>query len=133
MRRDKGGTRKGRGRDEDRARDAGWRFFCSAHSETGFPVKKTRTEIVEPIDSAIDLVKTRIDAIKKELGLIPPNTKTLQIVLQGSIMLRTFFFFSHVFFLNSRANFLQGFICCEEVFLVSSSSRLLFRLQSHGL
>lgn len=61
-------------------------------------MKKTRTEIVEPIDSAIDLVKSRIDAIKKELGLIPPNTKTLQIVLQGSIMLRTEFFSFFFFF-----------------------------------
>jgi len=40
-----------------------------------------------PIDCAIDLLDNRIELIKLELQLRPPNTKTLQIVLQGSIML----------------------------------------------
>eukprot|EP01126_Amoeba_proteus_P053728 TRINITY_DN6568_c0_g1_i4.p1 TRINITY_DN6568_c0_g1~~TRINITY_DN6568_c0_g1_i4.p1 ORF type:complete len:639 (-),score=124.51 TRINITY_DN6568_c0_g1_i4:96-2012(-) len=57
-------------------------------TQSRFLVIETRTEIVEPIDSAIDLLSSRIDTIKKELGQIPPNTKTLQIVLQGSIMLQ---------------------------------------------
>eukprot|EP01126_Amoeba_proteus_P054383 TRINITY_DN6689_c0_g1_i3.p1 TRINITY_DN6689_c0_g1~~TRINITY_DN6689_c0_g1_i3.p1 ORF type:complete len:398 (+),score=77.14 TRINITY_DN6689_c0_g1_i3:312-1505(+) len=57
-------------------------------SQSRFQVVQTRTEIVEPIDSAIDLLASRIDAIKKELVQLPPNTKTLQIVLQGSIMLQ---------------------------------------------
>uniref|UniRef100_A0A6B2KZP6 DOCKER domain-containing protein n=1 Tax=Arcella intermedia TaxID=1963864 RepID=A0A6B2KZP6_9EUKA len=41
-----------------------------------------------PLDCAIDLLDNRIELIKLELQLRPPNTKTLQIVLQGSIMLQ---------------------------------------------
>lgn len=52
------------------------------------PVLSQRTEPVTPLESSIDLIASRIVAIKKELGLQPPNTKTLQMVLQGSIMLQ---------------------------------------------
>eukprot|EP01126_Amoeba_proteus_P012565 TRINITY_DN1517_c0_g1_i4.p1 TRINITY_DN1517_c0_g1~~TRINITY_DN1517_c0_g1_i4.p1 ORF type:complete len:196 (-),score=36.72 TRINITY_DN1517_c0_g1_i4:310-897(-) len=62
--------------------------YHQSPSYTGYRVIQTRTEIVEPIDSAIDLLSSRIESIKKELGQVPPNTKTLQIVLQGSIMLQ---------------------------------------------
>jgi len=47
-----------------------------------------KKERVSPIDCAIDLIDSRIEAIKLELQLLPPNTKTLQIVLSGSIMLQ---------------------------------------------
>jgi len=45
-------------------------------------------ETLGPLDCAIDLLEIRIELIKLELQLRPPNTKTLQIVLQGSIMLQ---------------------------------------------
>jgi len=45
-------------------------------------------ETLGPLDCAIDLLDNRIELIKLELQLRPPNTKTLQIVLQGSIMLQ---------------------------------------------
>eukprot|EP01125_Pyxidicula_operculata_P013616 TRINITY_DN4515_c0_g1_i3.p1 TRINITY_DN4515_c0_g1~~TRINITY_DN4515_c0_g1_i3.p1 ORF type:complete len:2070 (-),score=423.03 TRINITY_DN4515_c0_g1_i3:1571-6925(-) len=43
---------------------------------------------IGPLDCAIDLIESRTDVIKLELQLKVPNTKTLQIVLQGSIMLQ---------------------------------------------
>lgn len=52
-------------------------------------VKEVVYEDLEPLECAIDLLDSRINAIEAELQIRPPNTKTLQIVLQGSIMLRT--------------------------------------------
>jgi len=44
--------------------------------------------ILDPIRSAIDLIESRVLALKTELSVDPPNTKTLQNVLQGSILLQ---------------------------------------------
>jgi len=51
------------------------------------PVTDERAELLEPLSSAIDLIASRVAALKKEMDQTP-NTKTLQIVLQGSIMLQ---------------------------------------------
>jgi len=58
-----------------------------------FPFVKTRLPIVdkkevvlEPIETAIELVEGRIVALRTELDTTPPNTKTLQQVLQGSVL-----------------------------------------------
>jgi hypothetical protein len=51
-------------------------------------VKEVRYDDLEPLGCAIDLLESRINAIETELSIRPPNTKTLQIVLQGSIMLQ---------------------------------------------
>jgi hypothetical protein len=39
--------------------------------------------ILEPIETAIELVEGRIVALRSELDTTPPNTKTLQQVLQA--------------------------------------------------
>jgi len=44
--------------------------------------------ILTPIETARDLIKGRCEALRKELSSTSPNTKTLQIVLQGSVLLR---------------------------------------------
>jgi len=50
-------------------------------------VEQDRTELVEPLDSAIDLIASRVALLKREMDKTA-NKKTLQIVLQGSIMLQ---------------------------------------------
>jgi len=49
-------------------------------------LSKKKTEKLGPLDCALDLIDSRNEDIKRELQLRPPNTKTLQIVLSGSIM-----------------------------------------------
>jgi len=43
-------------------------------------------EIKGPLDCAIDLLASRIDVITIELNTQPPSAKSLQQVLQGSVM-----------------------------------------------
>lgn len=52
--------------------------------------EQTTTQIIlSPIETARDLIRGRSEALQKELSSTSPNTKTLQIVLQGSVLLRT--------------------------------------------
>ncbi|KAL6067850.1 Dedicator of cytokinesis protein 6 [Balamuthia mandrillaris] len=64
-------------------------------TETPFPSMKKRIRVVKkeefvlsPIENSIDLIKGRITALQHELSSKAPNTKTLQIVLQGSVLLQ---------------------------------------------
>jgi len=47
-----------------------------------------REETLTPIETSIELIKGRVTAMKQELSSPYPNTKTLQIVLQGSVLLQ---------------------------------------------
>jgi hypothetical protein len=49
-------------------------------------VTKKEVKILKPIESAIDLIQTIVIRLKQALNCTPPNTKTLQIILQGSIL-----------------------------------------------
>lgn len=49
--------------------------------------------MIDPIHNAIELVERRCQALATELNVIPPNLKTLQNVLQGSVLARKFFTF----------------------------------------
>jgi hypothetical protein len=53
-------------------------------------VIKKETKILKPIESAVDLIQTIVMRLKQALNCTPPNTKILQIILQGSILTRTF-------------------------------------------
>jgi len=48
-------------------------------------IKKEEVEL-SPIENATEVITNRIRAMKTELTAIPPNSKTLQIVLQGSVL-----------------------------------------------
>jgi len=70
-----------------------WKIRTVYITERYFPDILRRLKIIEekketlgPLDCACDLIDSRIEDIKRELQLRPPNTKTLQIVLSGSIM-----------------------------------------------
>lgn len=43
----------------------------------GLPVLSQRTEVVSPLESAIDLISSRVAAIKKELGKNNYNTNSI--------------------------------------------------------
>jgi len=49
-------------------------------------VKNKEEIILEPIEAAVELVQGRVEAIRKELDCKPHNPKTLQQVLQGSVL-----------------------------------------------
>lgn len=49
-------------------------------------------EILSPIQTSTELIEERCQALTGEINSIPPNSKTLQIILQGSVLLRMFFF-----------------------------------------
>lgn len=49
-------------------------------------VARKEAKILKPIESAIDLIQTIVIRLKQALNCTPPNTKTLQIILQGSIL-----------------------------------------------
>jgi len=52
-----------------------------------FKVISEESQVVEPIDSAIKLIKTRVESLRAELNPgQKANTKTLQELLQGSIL-----------------------------------------------
>jgi len=51
-------------------------------------IVKIEKEIKDPIDCAIDLITHRVELLQNELNKLESDTKTLQIVLQGSIMLQ---------------------------------------------
>jgi len=60
-----------------------------------FPGMKKRQPIVSkeeivltPIETSIDLIRSRVQALQHEATSPFPNTKTLQIVLQGSVLLQ---------------------------------------------
>jgi len=63
--------------------------------ERPFPFVTTRAAIVdtnetvlEPIESSLELIENRCSDLRRELKVIPTNLKTLQIVLQGSVLLQ---------------------------------------------
>eukprot|EP01114_Cavostelium_apophysatum_P014035 TRINITY_DN3531_c0_g1_i2.p1 TRINITY_DN3531_c0_g1~~TRINITY_DN3531_c0_g1_i2.p1 ORF type:complete len:2047 (-),score=557.52 TRINITY_DN3531_c0_g1_i2:8-6148(-) len=51
-----------------------------------FAVTDKREIILSPIEVATELIVSRCNALRTELNCIPPNLKTLQIVLQGSVL-----------------------------------------------
>ena len=57
-------------------------------------VIKEVSEILSPIQTSTELIEDRCRATQQELNAIPPNSKTLQIILQGSVLLRKFRFSS---------------------------------------
>eukprot|EP01129_Flabellula_baltica_P011032 TRINITY_DN4748_c0_g1_i2.p1 TRINITY_DN4748_c0_g1~~TRINITY_DN4748_c0_g1_i2.p1 ORF type:complete len:1783 (+),score=324.29 TRINITY_DN4748_c0_g1_i2:765-5351(+) len=75
--------------------DKQWKIKHIYETENYFPFISRRSrvisvddEIVGPLDCSIDLINERTYVLEKELRLTPPNPKTLQIVLQGSVMLQ---------------------------------------------
>eukprot|EP01087_Luapelamoeba_hula_P013453 TRINITY_DN3839_c4_g1_i2.p1 TRINITY_DN3839_c4_g1~~TRINITY_DN3839_c4_g1_i2.p1 ORF type:complete len:1930 (-),score=376.88 TRINITY_DN3839_c4_g1_i2:62-5851(-) len=52
------------------------------------PVVRKEEIIMEPLEVSIELVQGRIAALRKELDSRPPSTKTLQQVLQGSVLVQ---------------------------------------------
>ena len=71
-----------------------------------FVIKRLRvisqtSEILSPIQTAIELIEDRCRVTLQEVESIPPNSKTLQIILQGSVLLRKFFF---IFFFHLYKN-----------------------------
>uniref|UniRef100_A0A6B2KZU6 DOCKER domain-containing protein n=1 Tax=Arcella intermedia TaxID=1963864 RepID=A0A6B2KZU6_9EUKA len=70
-----------------------WKIRTIYFTPQYFPGYQRRLRVTEekkdnigPLECAIDLIESRLELIKVELHISPPNTKTLQIVLQGSIM-----------------------------------------------
>ncbi len=43
---------------------------------------------MSPIENAMEIIEDRVHKTKAELETPQPNTKTLQIILQGSVLLR---------------------------------------------
>jgi hypothetical protein len=60
--------------------------FPSMHKRVSIVSKEEI--ILTPIETARDLIRGRSEALQKELSSGSPNTKTLQIVLQGSVLLQ---------------------------------------------
>lgn len=52
-------------------------------------VVKEVAEVLSPIQTSTEIIEERCRATQQEISAIPPNPKTLQIVLQGSVLLRT--------------------------------------------
>ena len=66
--------------------------------ELSFPYVIKRLEVVKqserilsPIQTSTELIEDRCQALHNELVSVPPNSKTLQIILQGSVLLRLLF------------------------------------------
>lgn len=53
---------------------------------TRVPIRKKDIKILKPIESAIDLLLGIVTRLKEALNCTPPNTKTVQIILQGSVL-----------------------------------------------
>ena len=65
-------------------------------TELPFPYVIKRLKVIEktekvlsPIQTSTELIEGRCRLLQNELNQHPPNSKTLQIVLQGSVLLRT--------------------------------------------
>ncbi|KAL6054781.1 dedicator of cytokinesis protein 7 isoform X5 [Balamuthia mandrillaris] len=52
------------------------------------PVLNKEEIILSPIENAIDLIRGRCEALRMELDVAAPSTKTLQQVLQGSVLVQ---------------------------------------------
>ena len=52
------------------------------------PVSHRREIIVSPLEGAVEAIEKRNLVVQKELDAVPPNPKTLQQVLQGSVRLQ---------------------------------------------
>ena len=53
---------------------------------TRVPIRKKEVKILSPIESAVDLLLNIVTRFKEALNCTPPNTKTVQIILQGSVL-----------------------------------------------
>jgi len=53
---------------------------------TRVPIRKKDIKILRPIESAVDLLLGIVTRLKEALNCTPPNTKTVQIILQGSVL-----------------------------------------------
>jgi hypothetical protein len=49
-----------------------------------------------PIETAIELIHRKTISLKAELSTATPNIKTLQMTLQGSLLMRKYFAFFYV-------------------------------------
>jgi hypothetical protein len=65
------------------------------HTETAFPstrkrlrVAKKEEVVLTPVEVGIALIEGKCSALEKELGSSSPDTKALQLVLQGSLLLQ---------------------------------------------
>jgi len=63
--------------------------------ENQFPYLKKRLQVIKkqeinltPIENSIETIEYRTDMLQSELRMVPPNGKTLQNVLQGSVLLQ---------------------------------------------
>lgn len=53
---------------------------------TRVPIRTKEVKILSPIESAVDLLLSIVLRLKEALNCTPPNTKTVQIILQGSVL-----------------------------------------------
>lgn len=53
---------------------------------TRVPILRKEVKILSPIESAVDLLLGIVLRFKEALNCTPPNTKTVQIILQGSVL-----------------------------------------------
>lgn len=54
------------------------------------PVMNESHSILSPIQTATEIIVERCQALRQEIHATPPNSKTLQIILQGSVLLRKY-------------------------------------------
>ncbi|XP_049848875.1 dedicator of cytokinesis protein 9-like [Schistocerca gregaria] len=59
---------------------------CFPYMLQRLPVVKKDIRILEPAESALDLMMTIVSRFKQALNRVPPNSKTVQIILQGSVL-----------------------------------------------
>ena len=76
-------------------------------TQFSFPYVRKRLEVVnrdeiilQPLQNAIEIIQNREKALRRELQLSPPNSKTLQIQLQGAVLARKCLFLFSTFLLN---------------------------------
>eukprot|EP01129_Flabellula_baltica_P003357 TRINITY_DN13138_c0_g1_i1.p1 TRINITY_DN13138_c0_g1~~TRINITY_DN13138_c0_g1_i1.p1 ORF type:complete len:1073 (-),score=196.31 TRINITY_DN13138_c0_g1_i1:71-3289(-) len=75
--------------------DKQWKIRRIYETEETFPGTFKRLKIVNetnttkgPLECAVDLIGERIKLLQQQFDIEPPNAKTLQIVLQGSVMIQ---------------------------------------------
>ena len=73
-----------------------WKRKTILRTELPFPYVKKRILVVSkeeviltPIETSTEIIEGRVTALKTETERFNPSTRTLQIVLQGSLLLRT--------------------------------------------
>jgi dedicator of cytokinesis protein 6/7/8 len=74
--------------------------------ESSFPCLRKRLQVIKkeeiilsPIENAIDNISSKVKEYQKEILSQPPNSKRLQLVIQGSLLTQVIYFFLYFNFL----------------------------------